>query len=159
MTALVRLRSIGHIETDATEDEIRKNRRNLVSRVIIDEDFSDGLVGLEGYSHLFVIYWMHKVPEIETKALKVHPRHSSHTPLVGVFATRGRTHPNKMGLSVTQLLGVEKNVLSVKGLDAVAGTPVLDIKPYDHYDVFETIVVPGWWLKLTEQRNNRFHAD
>jgi tRNA (adenine37-N6)-methyltransferase len=77
--------------------------------------------------------------------LRVHPRGDETLPLTGVFAARGRNHPNPIGLAVVELLERDGPHLTVKRLDAYDGTPILDIKPYDHYDVFTEIEVPAWF--------------
>jgi len=71
---------------------------------------------------------------------------------LGVFATRTPCRPNPLGLTRVKLLGVEGNVVTVQGLDAFDGTPVLDIKPFDHWDMAEHVKVPEWWMKLEKER-------
>ena len=73
-------------------------------------------------------------------------------PLLGVFATRTNLRPNPIGLTLVELLKVEGKTLTVRGLDAFDGTPILDIKPFDTWDIAERAVVPEWWLKLNEKR-------
>ncbi len=144
----VRLRPIGRVRCSFTEDEIKARRGSIVSEVVIDAPYAKALDGIESYSHLFVIFYMHKVPPRETRTLKVHPRGRTDLAKVGVFATRSRSHPNRIGLAVVKLLGRRKNSLRVQALDALDGTPVLDIKPYDHIDVQKGIRVPKWWHAL-----------
>jgi len=91
---------------------------------------------------------MHRVPLRERKVLKIHPRGRTDIEKVGVFASRSRSHPNPIGLAVVKLLKRRGNSLKVQALDALNGTPVLDIKPYDHIDVQKKIRVPDWWHKL-----------
>ncbi|MGV9309673.1 MULTISPECIES: SAM-dependent methyltransferase [unclassified Nonomuraea] len=90
----------------------------------------DALAGLDGFSHLEVIYFFDRVPaeKIETGAR--HPRGNTDWPLVGIFAQRGKNRPNRLGLSRCRLTKVDGLEAHVRGLDAVDGTPVLDIKPY-----------------------------
>ena len=145
------LKPIGFVKTSASEEDIKINRRNILSDIQVKEDFMDGLKGVEEYSHLFVIFWMHKVPRLETRRLRVHPRGRLDLPLVGVFATRSRNHPNPIGLAVVEVIKKEGQIIKVKGLDAIDGTPILDIKPYDHIDVMKNIRVPEWWLKLHKE--------
>ena len=142
------LKPIGFVRTSASEEEIKAKRKNIVSEIHVKMDLVDALNGVEEYSHIFVIFWMHKVPKVETKRLKVHPRGRVDMPLVGVFATRSRNHPNPIGLAVVEVMVREGSIVKVRGLDAIDGTPVLDIKPYDHIDVATDIRVPEWWLKL-----------
>jgi tRNA (adenine37-N6)-methyltransferase len=90
----------------------------------------EALYGLEAFSHLEVVYFFNQVPlaKIETGAR--HPRGNADWPLVGIFAQRGKNRPNRLGVSRCRLHRVDGLNLYVSGLDAVAGTPVLDIKPY-----------------------------
>ncbi len=144
----IRYRPIGKVRCKFSEDEIRTKRSSIVSEIIIDTPYVKALDGLESYSHLFVIFYMHKVPQQETKTLNVHPRGRTDVEKVGVFATRTRTRPNPIGLAVVELLERHGHVLKVQGLDALDGTPVLDIKPYDHIDAKKNIRVPKWWYKI-----------
>jgi tRNA-Thr(GGU) m(6)t(6)A37 methyltransferase TsaA len=75
-------------------------------------------------------------------------------PLLGVFATRTPYRPNPIGLTLVELLKIEANVLYVRGLDAFNGTPVLDIKPYDKWDVPENSKMPDWWMRLEQERRD-----
>lgn len=120
-------------------------RSSIVSKVIVYSPYVTALDGVESYSHLFVIFYMHKVPLHEAGALKVHPRGRMDVRKVGVFSTRNRSRPNPIGLAVVKLLERRGNSLKVQGLDALDGTPVLDIKPYDPIDVQKRVRVPRWW--------------
>jgi tRNA (Thr-GGU) A37 N-methylase len=71
-------------------------------------------------------------------------------PLLGVFALRTNQRPNPIGLTLVELLKVEGNVLTVRGLDAYDRTPILDIKPFDSWDTTEKPRVPEWWNKLNQ---------
>ncbi|MGH9921944.1 MAG: tRNA (N6-threonylcarbamoyladenosine(37)-N6)-methyltransferase TrmO [Nitrososphaerales archaeon] len=144
----INLRPIGKVRCKFSEAEIKRKRSSIVSEVIIDKRYSRALDGIESYSHLFIIFSLHKVPTNETNVLKIHPRGRSDIKKVGVFATRSRSHPNKIGLAVVKLLKKSGNSLKVQALDAIDGTPILDIKPYDHIDVQKRIRVPAWWRKL-----------
>jgi tRNA-Thr(GGU) m(6)t(6)A37 methyltransferase TsaA len=84
--------------------------------------------------------------------MKVHPRGRRDLPLLGVFATRTNLRPNPIGLTLVELVKVEGNILKVRGLDAYDGTPVLDVKPFDFWDMAKDAKVPAWWLKLEEEK-------
>jgi len=144
----IQLRAIGRVRCKFSEEEIKRKRSSIVSEVVIDKQYAKALDGIEDYSHLFIIFFLHKVPLRDTKVLKIHPRGRTNIKKVGVFATRSRSHPNTIGLAVVKLLKRRGNSLKVQALDAVDGTPVLDIKPYDHIDVQKRIRVPAWWRKL-----------
>jgi len=87
--------------------------------------------------------------------LKVHPRGRMDMPLLGVFATRTNLRPNPIGLTLVELLKAEGNTLTVKGLDAFDGTPVLDVKPYDFWDMISDAKVPDWWKKLEKEKQKK----
>jgi tRNA-Thr(GGU) m(6)t(6)A37 methyltransferase TsaA len=142
----VKIESIGYVETDANEMEIKD--KDKVSKIILREDLTKALEGIKDFSHLFVIFWMHEISTKERKITKVHPRGRSDMPLLGVFATRSPDRPNPIGLTLVELLKIEKNILTVRGLDALNGTPILDIKPFDSWDVVKNASVPDWWRKL-----------
>ncbi len=101
-----------------------------VIRLDAEQFGEEALYGLEAFSHLEVTFHFDRVPpeKIETGAR--HPRGNTDWPLVGIFAQRGKNRPNRLGLSRCRLHRVDGLDLHVSGLDAVAGTPVLDIKPY-----------------------------
>lgn len=104
----------------------------VVSTIEIDEDMFDpqSLLGIEEFSHLEVIYFMHQVAENAVPKGARHPRNLNHLPKVGIFAQRPKARPNRLGLSRCQLLHRDGLILNVKGLDAINGSPVLDVKPY-----------------------------
>lgn len=89
------------------------------------EEYAEGLKDIEGFSHVIVLYWFHK--SVGYSLLVRTPWDSKPH---GVFATRSPRRPNPIGLSVVGLMGREGNVLKVRDLDAIDGTPVLDMKPY-----------------------------
>ncbi|MBI4694761.1 MAG: tRNA (N6-threonylcarbamoyladenosine(37)-N6)-methyltransferase TrmO [Gammaproteobacteria bacterium] len=137
------LRPIGRVECAVPDAEIPRRRRELVSDIVIADAFADGLAGIEEYSHLFVLFWMDRQPA--APVLLAHPRGDSALPLTGAFAMRGRNHPNPIGLAVVELVARTGTRLTVRRLDAFDGTPVLDIKPYDHYDLVPDPRVPQWF--------------
>lgn len=110
-------------DQSASPDEIRADR----SKIVIDNALADGLTGLEPGQQIMVIFHFHKAPE--EYALRQHPRGDRSRPPRGVFALRSPHRPNSIGVTVVDLISVEGNVLHVRGLDALNGTPVLDIKP------------------------------
>jgi tRNA-Thr(GGU) m(6)t(6)A37 methyltransferase TsaA len=87
------------------------------------------LAGLEAFSHVEIVFHFDQVTDSEIASGARHPRGRSDWPLVGIFAQRGKNRPNRIGVSVCKLLSVEGSTLKVRGLDAIDGTPVLDIKP------------------------------
>jgi len=152
-TEKIELKPIGFVKTKAVGKEVR-DRRN-VSQIVLREDLAEALDGIEDFSHLFVIFWMHEISNEERRTVKVHPRGREDMPLLGVFATRTPHRPNPIGITLVELLEVEGNVLIVRGLDAFDGTPVLDIKPFDYWDMAEDARVPDWWMRLEKERSEK----
>jgi tRNA-Thr(GGU) m(6)t(6)A37 methyltransferase TsaA len=90
----------------------------------------DCVRGLTDFSHVEVVFFFHRVAESEIESGSRHPRNRADWPRVGIFAQRGKSRPNRIGTTICRLLSVEGLSLEVSGLDAIDGTPVLDIKPY-----------------------------
>ena len=119
--------------------------KGIVSEIVIDSSLAEALDGLEGFSHIIVLYWMHRTASGEL-ALKVHPMGRQEVPLQGLFAVRTPNRPNRIGKTTVRLLQRQGNILRVEGLDALDGSPVIDIKPYlPGYDSVADARVP-WWI-------------
>ncbi len=144
------LNPIGYVKTEAMGDEVKDKSR--ISQIILRDELVEALEGVEGFSHLFVLFWLNQISSKQRMTLKVHPRGRMDMPLLGVFATRTNLRPNPIGLTLVELLKVEGNTLTVRGLDAFDGTPILDIKPFDSWDNVEKARVPNWWIKLNEKK-------
>jgi tRNA-Thr(GGU) m(6)t(6)A37 methyltransferase TsaA len=144
------LKPIGFVRTEGVSDEVKD--KNRLSQIVINDEFAEALDGVDGFSHAFVLFWLHGVSGEERKNLKVHPRGRRDLPLLGVFATRTMLRPNPVGLTLVELIKLEGNVLTVRGLDAFDGSPVIDIKPFDSWDKASTFKVPGWWVKLEKEK-------
>jgi tRNA (adenine37-N6)-methyltransferase len=139
---------IGYVKNDV-HDLRFDDWKNLVSRLVIDEGYLAALEGLEEFSHVFVICWLHLPGKV---LLKRHPRDRQDLPAVGIFATRSQLRPNRLSLQAVRLLEREENELLVAGLDAVDGTPLIDIKPYiPRQDAVMNAKVPRWVDKLNER--------
>jgi tRNA-Thr(GGU) m(6)t(6)A37 methyltransferase TsaA len=147
----LRLRAIGYVVTEAGQEELRW-RRSGISKIVIDSKLARGLQGIEEYSHVYVLFWLHETPK-SNRDLLVHPRGRNDIPKVGVFATRSPRRPNPIGLTLVRLLSRRGRVLTVKGLDAHNGTPVLDLKPRDTWEDVPRLRLPQWWTELESQRN------
>jgi tRNA (adenine37-N6)-methyltransferase len=117
----------------------------VVSRLELLPDFATGLAGVDQFSHALVVFYMHMDPDREPETLVRRPRGRADMPLVGVFAQRGRMRPNPIGVTAVEVVGVEPRALVVRGLDAVDGTPVLDLKPYvPAFDLRPEARIPDW---------------
>ena len=123
----------------------RFNFDDTVSSLVLEPKYMRALDGIEEFSHIIVIFWLHKINKTERLVLKTHPRRDLSLPLTGIFATRSPARPNPIGISTVKLSAVNANVLTVIGLDAINGTPVLDIKPYMPESFSPTdIKLPSW---------------
>jgi tRNA-Thr(GGU) m(6)t(6)A37 methyltransferase TsaA len=125
----------------------RLNLKEIISEIVINESLTEALDGLESFSHIIVLYWMHKATT-EKKRLKTHPMGRTDVPEQGIFAVRSPYRPNPIGKSTVRLLERRGNILRVQGLDAIDGTPVIDIKPYiPGYDSANNATVPDWIVR------------
>jgi tRNA-Thr(GGU) m(6)t(6)A37 methyltransferase TsaA len=116
------------------------------AKVRIFPEFCVGLKGIEDYSHLIILYWIHlRDNEEERQTLLVFPKRHTVNVETGVFACRSPSRPNPIGLCVVELLKIEKCTLTVKGLDAIEESPIIDIKPYlPRADSVPNARVPEW---------------
>lgn len=127
------------------------NWGSIVSEIHLKAEFVPGWQGIEQFSHIVVLYYMHQAGfDPETDLLR-RPRGRADMPTLGIFAQRARHRPTPIGISTVKLIGVESGVLEVKGLDAIDGTPVLDVKPYfPVFDRAEEATVPDWVDRLMQ---------
>ena len=114
--------------------------------IVLDEKYQPGLLGLDGWSHVQVIWWFDKNDTPQRRSiLQVHPRGDASNPLTGVFACRAPVRPNLIALSLCKLVSVEGRVIEVESIDAFDGTPVLDLKPFaPGLDLVQEVRVPDW---------------
>lgn len=145
---IISIRPIGYVKTEAKGKEVRD--KNRTSKIIIFSDYIDALEGIDGFSHIIVLFWLDRI-STKQKILKVHPRGKIDLPLLGVFATRSMFRPNPIGLTVVELIKRENDTLLVRGLDAFNFTPVLDLKPFDFWDRDKKLTVPNWWMDLEKK--------
>ncbi|MFN0108649.1 MAG: SAM-dependent methyltransferase [Blastocatellia bacterium] len=119
--------------------------------VISDELGEDALSEIDAFSHIEVIYYFHLVDERKIETGARHPRNNSTWPKVGILAQRGKNRPNRLGATIAKLLRREGHTLFVTGLDAIGGTPVLDIKPVmREFLPREEIKQPAWATELMQ---------
>ncbi len=125
----MKLNVIGKIRNIVDYPSENVEWEKIESEILINDEYVDGLEGIEENKHLYIIFWLHKVSEKDRLTLKVHPRRDLTRPLKGVFSTRSPCRPNPIGLTIVELIRRQGNKLVVRGLDAFNDTPVLDIKP------------------------------
>ncbi len=158
MSDTCHFRPIGVIRTYASDEEVKSSYEGVKGYVEVFPEFSEGLRGVEGFSHVILITCLHRVTEEQRKVLVVRPRRLvrfglslKELPEIGVFASDSPHRPNPIGLHVVRLEGVEGNRLLVSGLDTFDDTPVLDIKPYTISRLVERPSYPEWYEELTRR--------
>lgn len=141
------LNPIGYVRNDV------QNKKDVswgedVSTIVLNEEYHSGLKGLEDFTHVIILYYLDKAAYQKEKHLQRRPQNREDMPLVGIFSQRGKDRPNQIGMTSVRIVSVDGAALTVKGLDAIDGTPVLDIKPY--YPVYDKkdAKVPEWVDRL-----------
>ena len=130
MPASFAIQAIGHVHC-ARADAIDDNWDAVPSKISLDASRfgSEALAGLESFSHVEVLYVFDKVGDGEINTNARHPRGRTDWPKIGIFAQRGKGRPNRIGATICKVISVQGTTLEVQGLDAIDGTPVIDIKP------------------------------
>ncbi len=132
------------------------------SRIEIDPRWTAALEGLEAFSHINVLCYLHLMHR-EDPVLQIHPQRNLEMPLVGFFGTRTPLRPNPISMTIVRLIERQENVLHVRNLDMFNGTPVLDIKPYlTRGDCHPEATGPEWiyrlWAIHDAQRSSQTNA-
>lgn len=161
MNEPITLEPIGYVRHGLDDTAVKEQWATLVARIEIREDLAGGLELIDDFSHLIVLYWMHRLREGGRSTLQIKPRglmrHGltlEELPTIGVFASDAPVRPNPIGLTVVELLGREGTVLTVRGLDAFDNAPVLDIKPYTE-DRMVAARMAGWHEELLRKTGAR----
>jgi len=117
--------------------------------LIIDPRWEELLDGIEDFSHILVLYWPHLIDPERRNLRKVHPMGRKDLPFKGIFATCSPARPNPVLVSAVPLIARKANVLSVKGLEALEGSPIVDVKPYsESYLRVDNLNVADWMEKI-----------
>ncbi len=153
---------IGQVRHDHPDDVLKDQWHSLTTLIEIRPDLEDGLLEIDGFSHLIVLFWMHRLQEEVRTKLQVQPRGllrmgltREDLPTIGVFACDAPPRPNPIGLTVVELLGRDGPTLEVRGLDAYSGTPVLDVKPYTSDRLVPDLKESGWHADLIRKTGAR----
>jgi tRNA-Thr(GGU) m(6)t(6)A37 methyltransferase TsaA len=127
----MKIEAIGTVHSPRIEP-IDDHWGKIVSTIELDANLfaPESLQGLDSFSHLEVVFFFHLVEEEKIVTAARHPRNRTDWPKIGIFAQRGKNRPNRIGVSICRLVSVEGLKITVEGLDAINGTPVLDVKPY-----------------------------
>ena len=151
----IQMEPIGRVVNQIAHGAHDVRWESVVSTIVVAPEWVEGLDGIEAFSHIIVIFYLDRAQGERPLRLKTHPMGRRGLPEVGIFATRTPFRPNGIGLTTVRLLRREGNELTVEGLDAYDGTPVLDIKPYlPRGDRVADATVAGWvrqlWQTLDE---------
>lgn len=142
--------AIGYTQSNVTEKK-DNDWGNDYTTIKLEKDYCGGLLGIEDFSHAIIVFYLNKAEYSKEKHLKRRPRNREDMPLIGIFAQRGKDRPNHIGITTVEIVSATDDELKVKGLDAIDGTPVLDIKPYyPMYDLKENSTYPEWVSRLME---------
>jgi len=154
----IELTPIGVVRTAVAESEIRAETSDVEGELEILPEFAPALEGIDGYSHLFVVWYSHRLRPEQIGPLQVRPRRLTRRgfreedlPLLGVFALDSPTRPNPIGLTLVRFLGRDGNRLKVRGLDCFDGTPILDVKAYQADYRTPRFSVPEWYERLMDE--------
>lgn len=164
------IRPVGYVRSELTEiafrpdvdvdPETRKAQvkahreqvKNVLSEIVIHQEYEELLDGIDGFSHIVVVFWPHKLEEDRRQLKKVHPMGRKDLPEQGIFATRSPARPNPVLISSVRLLERTGNILHVQGLEALDQSPVIDIKPITrHYEGVEKPTVPDWIQQISKE--------
>ena len=142
------LTSVGTVSNEV-KTRVDENWGSVVSRINIDPKLKNGLRGLDTFSHAIIITHLHEAAFDARRDLVRRPRGLATMPEVGIFAQRAKDRPNPIGITAVRIVNVGEDFVEVEGLDAVDGTPVIDIKPYyPQYDLVTNARVPEWVNRL-----------
>jgi tRNA-Thr(GGU) m(6)t(6)A37 methyltransferase TsaA len=122
------------------------SKKEEATWIEIFEPFSNALLGLEGFSHIQVLFWFHENDTADRrKTLRVHPRKDQKIPLTGVFATHSPLRPNLIGLTICKIKSIRDSLIEIEDIDAFDGTPVIDVKCYIPGSLADSeIRLPSW---------------
>jgi tRNA (adenine37-N6)-methyltransferase len=141
------LSPIGEVVSNV-EEKAYENWGEVTSTINIYPEYKEGLIGLEEYSHAIIIFFMDQFKE-ENRNWFRKPRGIEQLEAKGCFAQRTKHRPNPIGISTVKIVSIVDNILTVKGLDANNGTPIVDIKPYiKEFDLRTDATTPKWMQQL-----------
>lgn len=157
---LMELRPIGVVRVNLSDEQVKEAWKTggVEGEIEIYPEYEQALDGIENFSHLKLLVWLHKVGERERKVLKVRPRRliglgvpEEEIPEVGVFCTDSPHRPNPLGITVVKLEERRGRFLRVSGLDLFNGTPVLDLRPYVPRRILPEPTLPAWLERIKDR--------
>lgn len=144
------VKRIGTVRNSVTEP-VDEGWGDVESSIELLPAFRPGLKSLDQFSHAIIVTYLHLSAFDPERHLIRRPRHRKDMPEVGIFAQRAKDRPNPLGITAVEIVSCDNGILLVRGLDAIDGTPVLDIKPYyPEYDHVASARVPEWEARLMD---------
>jgi tRNA-Thr(GGU) m(6)t(6)A37 methyltransferase TsaA len=158
----ITFRSVGVVHTESGQMDVRERGDELVYDIEVFPEFQEALDGIDGFTHLIVLFHFNQLRPEQQGVLKVQPRRMlkfgftlDQIPRVGVFSLDSPSRPNPIGVSMVKVLGRRDARIRVQGLEAFDGSPVLDIKPYTPDRAIPDVGVPEWFRRLAEASGGR----
>lgn len=146
----MQLEPIATVHSPVTEG-IDEDWGSVISEIKLKPELADGLRQLDSFSHALIVFFMHQSTFNAATDLVRRPRGRADMPEGGIFAQRAKHRPNPIGVTAVEVVGIEGDTLRVRGLDAIDGTPVLDIKPYvPAFDRRDEAAIPDWMQQLMQ---------
>jgi len=147
---------IGIVHLEYSDEEVKNAPKGVEGVIEVYPEYEEGLEGIDDFSHIIAIFYLHKVTEEQKRVLKVkHKRlrrfgiDISNFPEVGVFCTDSPHRPNPIALTILELMRRKNRFLYVRGLDVFDGTPVIDIKAYTPDRAIRNIRLPRWFIRIS----------
>ena len=138
------LQPVGVIKNSIMEKE-HHGWKDVCSDIFVKKEYIPALDGLADFSHIIVFFWLHKVTLEERATKRARPLRKAEIPELGVFSWHSSRRPNPIGMTIVKLLEVQGDRVKVQGLDAIDGTPVLDLRPYvESYYYVKSSREPAW---------------
>ncbi len=142
---------IGYVASPA-KNMVDENWGEVESKIVLKKKFVAGTEGLDKFSHAIIVTFLHQADFDKNLHLHRHPQERKDLPKIGIFSQRAKHRPNPIGITTVRIVELKDGCLIVKGLDAIDGTPVIDIKPYyPHYDCVKNAAIPDWVNKIMEK--------
>ncbi|MFA9436699.1 tRNA (N6-threonylcarbamoyladenosine(37)-N6)-methyltransferase TrmO [Candidatus Bathyarchaeota archaeon] len=134
---------IGEVKSPVTE-AVDMNWGAVISEIVLKPEFAPGLLGLGDFSHAMILTFLHEAKYVPEVHLRRHPQERQDMPFLGIFAQRARHRPNRIGVTACEIVEVTEGSVKVRALDAINGTPVIDVKPYVPVYDRKDATIPEW---------------
>ena len=134
---------IGEVKSPVTE-AVDMNWGAVISEIVLKPEFAPGLLGLGDFSHAMILTFLHEAKYVPEVHLRRHPQERQDMPFIGIFAQRARHRPNRIGVTACEIVEVTEGSVKVRALDAINGTPVIDVKPYVPVYDRKDATIPEW---------------